>query len=484
MEKKKSLKVNGILNVIQKTINIIIPLITYPYISRVLGAQNYGKFSFAYSIISYFLLTTMLGINLYAVREGPRIRDNKEKIQKFINELFTINCLSLLVSYAVLILLSIFNSKLNKYFGLILILSIVMPLQVLGRDWINTIYEDYLYLTIRYIIVQLISLILIFALVRRSDDYYIYTWIYMFTLGGGYFLNIFYTKKYAKIELTKHPNFKKHILPILILFGGQIAVNIYVQSDVTMLGFLRTESEVGVYSLTSKVYAIAKGVVNALTTVTIPRIVYYLGKNDKDNYNRVISLLRKYLFMLIIPAAVGMFTMSKSILLFIGGPEYIEGDYALKILGLALVVAVFSGFYCNAILIPNKAEMKYLIVTVISAIVNIGLNIVFIPLWGMTGAAITTIIAEILVLIISRHYSLQFIEKQKLNIRDFISVITGSAVVFIICCVVNILFGTSIAGLFIAIILSSLLYTIILIVCKHSLVIPIIRKVQERIKNK
>lgn len=480
---KKSLKVNGVLNIIQRTVNIVIPLITYPYISRVLGRENYGKFSFAYSIITYFLLTTMLGINLYAVREGARIRDNKKEIQKFVNEVFTINCISLAVSYGAFLIISLFVPKINNYIILLLILSIDMPLEVLGRDWINTIYEDYYYLTLRYIIVQLIGVALIFLFVRNTGDYIKYTWIYLFTLGGGYFLNILYTRKYADIRLTAHPNIKKHIIPILILFGGQIAATVYIQSDITMLGFLRTESEVGVYTIASRVYTIAKGMINALTTVTIPRIVYYLGQNDKKNYDRVLNLLRKYLFMFIVPSAVGMFMMSKSILLFIGGNDYLIGNDALKILGIALLVAVFSGYYCNAILIPNKEENKYLIVTVISAAVNIGLNFLFIPMLGMTGAAITTIISEILVLFISKHYCKSYIEKTAINKRDFISVIVGSAFIGVICTLVNMMLDASIIGLCIAIVLSVIIYALTLIFCNHSLAKPIVAKVRNRIRR-
>ena len=143
-EKKNSLKVNATLNIIKQVCAIIFPLITFPYVSRTLGVDMYGKINFSNSIVSYITLIAGLGVSSYAIREGARIRDDKVKFERFSNEVFSINIVSTIFSYIVLFFLILLWNKLDSYKSLILILSINVLLTTLGTDWINTVYEDFL----------------------------------------------------------------------------------------------------------------------------------------------------------------------------------------------------------------------------------------------------------------------------------------------------------------------------------------------------
>lgn len=431
---KKSVKVNGFLNIVQKSCHILIPLLIFPYLTRVLGAENFGKFSFANSIISYVILAAMLGVNSYAIREGARIRDDKKALSSFVSEVFSINIFSGLLAILFLICAVSFNSKLGEYDTLIYIMSLIVPATVLGRDYLNVIYEDFLYITLRYIIIQIIGVFMVFILVRESTHYIIYTGIYTFTMTAGYIINLFYTKKYAPIHLTFKLNLKKHLNPILILFCGQLATTIYIQSNITMIGIFKTDYEVGIYSFASKIYILSKSMINALTAVAIPRIVYYLGANNLEKYNSFSSRLFDYLLSLTTPISVGLFIFGDEIVRLIGGPEYITGVSSLKILSIALLVAVFSGYFCNAILVPNRQEKQFLYITILSAILNIALNFVFIPKIGIFGAALSTLFSEILVVALAFGVS-----KKNLRLsiakKNFILTIFGSALVLIICLV-------------------------------------------------
>ena len=166
--KIRSLKLNGILIVIRQTCNIAFPLILIPYVSRVLGNDNYGKYSFAYSVVSYFVLTAMLGIDTYAIREGSKIRDDRNKEIKFASEITTLNLVSCLASYILLILITFIVPRFSKISDFILILSILLPCNLLGREWINTVYEDFLYITVRYVLVEITGLLLVFLFVRNN----------------------------------------------------------------------------------------------------------------------------------------------------------------------------------------------------------------------------------------------------------------------------------------------------------------------------
>ena len=180
----KSLKLNAILNVIRQLSSILFPLITFPYISRVLQANSYGKISFGQSIISYFSLFAALGITNYAIREGSRIRGNKKEIERFSCEIFTINIITTTISYLLFFIILLLNRRLYEYKSLLIILSFSMFFAALGVEWIYTIYEDYLYITIRSLIVQIISVILMFVFIHSPEDYLFYAGITVFAAGG------------------------------------------------------------------------------------------------------------------------------------------------------------------------------------------------------------------------------------------------------------------------------------------------------------
>ena len=464
----RSVKKNGVLSVIQKTCHILIPLIIFPYLTRVLGADNFGKFNFANSVISYFLLFAMLGSSSYAVREGARIRDDREKLSKFVSEVFSINLLSGCLSFAALFLLIFLVPKLRLYSSLLCILSITIPATVFGRDYINTIFEDYLYITVRYIIIQMIGVVLVFALVHKPEHYVLYTLIYAFTASFGYCINLAYTRRYVPIRFTARLNLSRHIVPILILFCGHIATTIYIQSDITMVGIYLNDFHVGVYSFASKIYLLSKTMINALTIVAIPRIVYYLGKNDLDRYHRFSSKLFDYLFSLAVPFAVGLFLLGNQVIYVIGGKEYLSGTSSLKVLSIALLLAVFSGYFCNAILVPNRKEKQYLYVTILSAVVNIGLNFILIPRIGIQGAAVTTLISEFVVVLLAS-FSCKGLLSLRPSVKNLVLTVIGSALIAVICYVVPVFLDSYIMQIIVATSASVVSYLILHLAFKNQL---------------
>lgn len=158
---KKSLGVNAFLNGFRNILNMIVPLFTLPYITRILGAVNLGKYNFANSIVSYFILIAGLGISTYAIREGAKYRTDEYKMSVFASEIFSINIISMLLAYILLFVTVISVSVVNKYYKIIFIISLSICFTTIGCDWIFSIYEEYLYITIRGIIVQLVYVILL-----------------------------------------------------------------------------------------------------------------------------------------------------------------------------------------------------------------------------------------------------------------------------------------------------------------------------------
>ncbi len=476
---KRNVGTNAILNIIKQSCNIVIPLITYPYVTRVLGEDSLGKFSFADSVISYFVILATLGIPTYAIREGARIRDDKSAITQFSAELFSINVFSTIIAYFLLGICIVNQHRLQREPILLFILSINILTNTISRDWINNIYEDFFYITIRYIIFQIISLVLIFVVIHGSEDYTKYTVIMMFSNSGAYLSSFFYNLRRVPIKLTYRLNLKKHFKPILLLFCSTLAIQIYVKSDITVLGFLRSDADVGIYTAASKIYTIVKALLNAVIMVAIPRLSYYLGKNDSDGYNKLLNKLRDSLFALVIPCVVGCFCLSKEIIYLIGGETYESGYLPLSILCFALGFAVLGCYYAQGVLIANRDERTFMIATIISALVNIGLNIVLIPKMGMSGAAVTTVIAEVLICLMCGINSSKYYSRQRVDGGG--PIIIGCIAIIGVCYGFKMLIDNVLVRSIIAILTSVVVYFAVLLFGKNQLAIIGIQILKDRL---
>lgn len=473
----KSLGVNAALNVIKQCCSVIFPLLTYPYISRVLGTANYGRYSFADSVIQWCIIFANVGVPTYAIREISKIRDDEKLTKQLSSQLLMINICTMLVSYVALLLLMLLVPRINRETAIIAILSINIFANVFGRDWINTVYEDFLYTTIRYIIFQVISFVCIFLFVKSVNSLIIYSVIMMIAYSGGYIVNIFYTKKYIPFSITFHIDWRKHIKPIFLLFCSTLAINIYVNSDIVILAFLRSDSDVGVYTLVSKIYLTIKSVINAVTTVAIPRLSYSFGIGDLKSYNTILKKLRLSLMTIVLPAIIGIIFLSKDIMYVMGGKAYISGSGALSILAIALGCAIFGCFYTQAILIPCGKEKVFTAVTFISAVSNIGLNFFLIPIIGIYGAALTTLIAELVTVIISVIKAKDIHDKfDKVNIP----IVIGCFGVILCCSLVKLLSLSEIPEMIISIVLSVTVYFIVMVMGKNTFVLSIVSKVLKR----
>lgn len=393
-KKLKVLKLNMLLNTIKGIMGIIFPLLSFPYVSKILGVENLGRYNFAYSIVSYFLLLAGLGINTYAIREGARIRDNYNEFNEFVNEMFSINIISTGVSYILFIILLLLIPQLHGYSVLLVILSIQMIFRVIGIDWVYTIYEDYIYITTRSIIFQCLSLLLLFTIVKSPRDLNLYSCISVIASVGSNVLNYFHSRKYCHVHWTTRINWKKHLKPIMILFAMSVTVTIYVSSDTTILGFICGDAAVGIYSVSTKIYSIVKTILSSILVVSIPSLSSLLVKSDKKEFNYIAADIYSTLLSLLVPCIVGIISLRREIVCVIADISYIRASTSLALLSIALFFCMCAWFWGQAILVPLKLEKEVFRITLISAFVNILLNFILIPIFWENAAALTTIIAE------------------------------------------------------------------------------------------
>lgn len=397
--RKSNMGMNAILNVINSGLSILFPLITYPYVLRVLGTGGIGRVSYCASFINYFSLIAMLGIPVYGVCEGAKRKNNKTEFNRFVNEIFTINLCSMLLAYTLLCFFLVFSQQLHGYGKLMALQSISIIFVTLSVDWLNTIYEDFAFITLRNIVTHIISIILLFVFVKRPEDYYWYAWITVVSNGITCIINICYIRRYAKPALTFKPDFLTHFRPLILMFSNAVAISVYVNFDTTMLGWLKGDDVVGVYTIAVKIYITVKSMLSAVCAVAVPRLASYISEKEDEKFKNLYSDLWGCLSLLVIPAGTGLICIAREAVIIIGGREFIGAVRALQILSVSLVFAVYGGLVTSVLNITLRREKDNLQATLFSAVLNCGLNFVFIPLMNQNGAALTTLISEIFVLV-------------------------------------------------------------------------------------
>lgn len=404
-----SIKKNTIYNMIKVVSQIIFPLITFPYISRVLHADAVGKVNYASSVYSYISLVASLSITTYAVRECSVRKNDRSELSTTASELFSINIYSTILAY-VIMLFVLCIPKFHGIQSLIALYCINLIFTTLGADWINSAMEDFRYITLRTVVFQCISLVLMFIFVHEPKDYVSYVLITVIASSGANLTNIFYRTRYCTIKFVLNPNVKKHLPKILKYFAAVITQQIYVNSDVLMLGWMTNTTQVGLYSTASKVFNLLNTMIASIFTVVLPQACSTYEKGDYKRYNDVLRKVVLYLVGLGLPCVIGILLLSKEIIIFIAGNEYAAATPALMFFAGALFFSCIHGFLGNLLTIPMADYNIGIVAALISSIANIVLNAILIPHYGFVAAAFTTMLAEFI-------SALVFTKKINNNIR-------------------------------------------------------------------
>lgn len=468
------------LNAVKGFMSVFFPLITFPYISRVLGVEGIGKYNFAFSIIHYFLLIAGLGINQYAIREGSGIRDG-EGFPRFVNEVFTINVIATAVAYA-LLAAAMLLPRLREYRALLLVLSMQIAFTTLGVEWIYSIFEDYVFITVRSVLFQLLSLVLMFVFVHTSDDLLIYAAIVTLSGTGANIWNFFHSKRYCRIRLTGKIDWKRHMKPIWILFGMSLTVSIYVASDTTILGFLCGEYTVGIYSASVKVYTAAKTVLSAILVVSIPRLSSLLGKQEKQAFDREAVDIYSTLLTFVVPAIIGIILLRKQIILLLSGSAFLPATSSLVLLAVALFFCMGAWFWGQCILLPMKMEAKSFKITIVSALVNIIFNFLLIPLWKENAAALTTILAEGISFFGCRYFGRKHVSIKGIG-TIIAKVLAGCIAIVAVCLILRLLLPNLLAYTILAVLVSVIVYCIVEVLLRNEVMVNTLHSVKSRLQK-
>jgi O-antigen/teichoic acid export membrane protein len=412
MIKQKSIKYNFVFNLMRNLSSILFPMITLPYLSRVLMPEGIGKINFADQFVAYFVILASLGIPLYGTREIAKVRDDREKLNDVFNEIFIINICTSIIAYAVFFIFFFTSNKLEKEQLLFIIMSLNIIFITIGVDWFYQGIEKYDYITIRSIIVRIICLVLMFCFVKTKEDYIISAAITVAGNVGANFFNLIQARKYIEYNIFKKYNLRKHIKPVITIAFSTMAANIYLTLSTVMVGYLdkvNPDKAVGYYTISNKISTMIKTLIISLGVVLIPRLSYYIKNGMSDEYNRIAKKTINFLFLVSLPIVVGLMFLSNNVMIIFSGSKFIDAVPAMMIMTPIIIFSTLSNFFGQQILYSNGQEKKMLISVVAGAVLNIGMNLILIPMYSYIGAAISLLATEITVAVIRIYYGKQYV---------------------------------------------------------------------------
>lgn len=396
----KSVKFNLFMNFILTASSFIFPMVTFPYVSRVLGAAGNGKIDFIASVASYFSMVASLGIPTYGIRACAAVRDDKEKLSKTAQELIIIHAIMTVISLSFFFVAMFGVDRLHQEEELMIINGVSLFLNVLGGNWLYSALEQYQYITVRSIFFKIISVFLMFALIHKKEDYILYGAITVFAAAGSNILNFINLRKHIFLKPYKEYNLKQHMKPILVFFAQSIAITVYTNLDTVMLGFMKDDTEVGLYAAAVKVKNILSSLVTSLGTVMLPRLSYYIKNDRLDEFKKMIHTAVEFVLVISLSLSFYFVIMAEESILLLSGTSYVDATLAMQIIIPTIIFIGLSNITGIQFLTPLNKEKYVLFSVIVGAVVDLILNIIFIPGMGAAGAALGTLVAEISVLLV------------------------------------------------------------------------------------
>lgn len=430
-----SLTKNYFYNIISLLTGVLFPFIIFPYISRILMPEYLGKISFVQSLTNYFITLALLGIPAYGVRELSRKKNLKEKkeFSKVFTELLIISLITSMISFIIFLSLIFLSQKLDNIRELLYVYSFQVIFAFLNLDYFFVALEKHKRRTIRTVILRIVSLALILILVKKPSDYIKYGVILVFPELLTRIVDIYLCKEYIHLNL-KILNFKKHMKPLFIIFLYVFSVSIYINLDTTMLGFIKTELEVGLYTTGSKLVKMVIPIMSVLGTVMTPQIISYIKNKDKNKIYDTINNFIDFNIIIGIPITFLMIYLSKDLILLISGEKFITSSLTMQIISIMITFLSIGTFFGGQILLSNDKENLVFKIAATGMICNVVFNFLLIPKFSIEGAAFATAFTEILICLY-RGYELKkiysdynFVTRERINyiILGFIAFISIS----------------------------------------------------------
>jgi len=454
-----SVKKNFLYNNLLLLSNLLFPIVSFAYASRILGPAGIGRVQFVVIFATYFVVIAQLGIPVYGMREVAKAQGNKELLNKLFSELLFVNLMSSLLMTAIYgtLIFSVgwFHDSLNYYLlGGLLVLSGFSVL-----DWFYMGMEQFRFLSLRSIVIKVVALTALFLFVRTSENLMIYFLITIFSILANNLWNLFRLKGQITIRFRQIEP-KKHFWPLLILYASSLTISVYTLGDTLLLGFLTNDKAVGLYTAAKKLTIIVIPLITSLGTVLIPRLTKSLDLKNKQETDVRVEQSFSFICLFGIPVSMGLLIFAPEIMRLFSGMQFMGAVFTLQLIAPVIFLVGLGHLFGMQLLIPGGFEKHYLWATLLGMGISLLLNLLLIKTFQDKGAAVTLVITEGIV-----SFTAYFFVIKKMNLHMHWSLAVKAFVASLLFIPVALLLRNAtvplIFGLFVAILISAALYFIV-----------------------
>jgi O-antigen/teichoic acid export membrane protein len=405
-----SIKRNFIYNLVLTGSNLLFPLLTFPYLSRVIGAEGLGTCNFILSFSQNFIIVAALGLPMYGMREVSRMGDDKEKRSALFYELLFFHILLtffILVIYTVTVLL---YSEFQNYKELTIMGGVSIFLNIFTIEWLFGGVSDFKFITIRSLIIRVISVGAIFIFVRGKSDINIYFAITVLVILLSAVTNINYARKYISGPFRASlKNSLSHFKPISLLGMYMVLTSIYSILPMTLLGFFSTTLAVGYFYGANKIVYMTISVFTALTIVLLPKMNNQVENNENKDYSLLIDKAFNVIISLGIPITFIVYLLAEPIVMLLAGSEFVNSILILKIMSPLILIIGFAQVFVIMILNVNRRDKEMVILSAIGMGISLLIHMVFIARFAERASAFAQVVSELLVTIMAFFVSKKFL---------------------------------------------------------------------------
>lgn len=414
----RSIKNNFILNLLNTFVGLLFPLVTFPYVARILDPDGIGVVQFYQSIINYIVLFSSLGIPMYAVREVARCRENIHERNRITLEILILHFMLSLLGYVAVAFLCLFVPQIRSHYIIFLILSASIGFTVIGVSWFFQGVEDFKYITVRSLITRFLTAVALFTFIRTKNDVWVYALILVLADVGSNIFNIIHLRKYIKV--TDYAGkvklvYRRHFRPAFRIFVLNLSISLYVNLDSVLLGFLSTNDNVGYYTAVAKLVRAAEAITVALGNVLLPRLSNLQAAGDMAEFKRIESKALDYVVMLVLPMTVGLVAIAPVVIPVFSGIEFLPAVPTMEIFALSVPFSGFNLIVGLHILYTQGKETLFTWATVGGGVMNLILNVILIPEFAQNGAAAASVISEAIVMVITLWFGRAYIHYKFLS---------------------------------------------------------------------
>ena len=448
-----SVKKNFLYNAFYQVLVLILPLITAPYISRVMGAERIGIYSYSYSVASYFGLFILLGLNNYGNRTIAGVKDNKEKLSRTFCSIYAMQLMmaTLLITLYFGYVIFMAKDKTMAWIQMIYLVSVIFDI-----NWFFFGMEMFKMTVTRNTIVKIINLICIFTFVKTANDIYIYGLIMVVGTLVSQLMLWPFVPRYVSFVRVSFDEIREHITPNLTLFVPVIAISIYTIMDKVMLGMMSSMDEVGYYESSNKLTSIPAMAITSLGTVMLPRMSNLIANGRHKEARMYIQKSLIVSALLSSSMAFGLSAVASNFVPFFYGKGFEECISIISILVLSSIFISWANVIRTQYLIPNKKDSIYIVSVFLGAFVNVVVNLLLIPRFQAMGAAIGTFLAEAAVCIYQTYKVRSEIRVKRYLLQSLPLLISGIVMYMV---VVNIpFFYSNLATLAIKVVVGGMIY--------------------------